>query len=53
MGDGAHGTARSGDVDTASASAESRHGRRRRRVGTGLFAGIVVASAVVGVAIRV
>ena len=53
MGDGAHGTARSDDDDTVGASKGSRHGRRRRRVAAGVFAGIVVASAVVGVAVRV
>lgn len=53
MGDGANGTARSGDVDTVGASKGSRHGRRRRRVATGVVAGIVIASAVVGVAVRV
>jgi uncharacterized protein YjbI with pentapeptide repeats len=42
MGDGAHGTARSDDDDTVGASKGSRHGRRRRRVATGVFAGIAV-----------
>ncbi len=53
MGDGASSKARSDDDDTVGASKGSRHGRRRRRVATGVFAGIVVASAVVGVAVRV
>ncbi|AKL73549.1 putative low-complexity protein [Actinobacteria bacterium IMCC26256] len=53
MGDGASSKARSDDDDTVGASKGSRNRRRRRRVATGVFACIVVASAVVGVAVRV